>query len=305
LSSKRVLGVDVGGTSIKGGFVDETGAPSTPLGPRATRAGDGEAAVVGRIVDFVADLRRAAEPSVGAIGIGVPGIVDEGAGVAVHAVNLPFRNVSLARRLEEATGLPVTLGHDVRRAALGEGVYGAARGYSDYLFVSVGTGVGAAVVLGGRAYSGAHLAGGELGHMVVAPGGPKCACGRRGCIEAVASARAVEAAYRSAGGDPSVNATDLPGRIAARDDRARAVWAEAMDALALGLTNYVTLLDPQAIVVGGGLAAAGPTLVEGLTERVAAALLPFQTMPVIVLGELGRDAGWRGAAAAAWELVER
>jgi glucokinase len=305
LSSRRVLGVDVGGTSIKGGFVDETGAPSAPLAPRPTGAAYGEAAVVGRIAGFVADLRRAAEPGVGAIGIGVPGIVDESADVAVHAVNLPFRNVSLARRLEESTGLPVALGHDVRSAARGEAAYGAARGYSDYLFVSVGTGVGAAVVLDGRAYSGAHHAGGEFGHMVVAPGGAQCGCGKRGCIEAVASARSIEAAYRAAGGDPSVPATDLPGRIAAGDEGARAVWARALDALALGLTNYVTLLDPQAIVVGGGLASAGATLTDGLAERVESSLLPFQTMPVIALGELGRDAGWRGAAAAAWELVGR
>lgn len=295
-----VAGVDVGGTSIKGGLVAGSGETSEPVEPRPTGAASGEAEVVARIVDFVAAL-RGAQPGVAAVGVGVPGIVDEAAGVAVFAVNLPFRDVPLRRRLEDATGLPVVLGHDVRMAGLGEGAYGAARGQADYLFVSIGTGVGAAVVLDGTPYSGAHRAGGELGHMVVVPGGPRCACGRDGCIEALASGRALEARYRAAGGAAGVRATDLPAR--ADDELAQRVWAEGLDALALGLTNYVTLLDPNAIVVGGGVAAVGAPLLEGVTARLAASLLSFQTMPEVLPAELGSDAGWRGAAAAAWRRL--
>ncbi|MDQ3916129.1 MAG: ROK family protein [Actinomycetota bacterium] len=293
-----VAGVDVGGTTIKGGVVAANGATSEPVSPWRTASGDAQA-VAECIAEFVAELRHA-EPRVAAVGIGVPGIVDEARGVALYAVNVPLRDVALRDHVATETGLPVVLGHDVRMAARGEAAYGSARGYSDYLFVSIGTGVGAAVVIHGQPYAGAHHAGGELGHMVVMPGGPRCACGKRGCVEAVASGRALESRYRAAGGSADVLATDLP---AADDERARAVWNEGLDALALALANYVTLLDPQAIVVGGGLAAVGAPLLTGISTRLGSSLLPFQKMPAITAGALGADAGWRGAAAAAWDLL--
>lgn len=293
-----VAGVDVGGTTIKGGLVAAGGATSEPVPPWRTASEDAQP-VTERIAAFIAELRRA-EPRVAAVGIGVPGIVDEARGVALHAVNVPLRDAPLRDHVGSETGLPVVVGHDVRMAAVGEAAYGSARGYSDYLFVSIGTGVGAAVVVHGQPYAGAHHAGGELGHMVVAPGGPRCACGKRGCVEALASGRALESRYRAAGGAPDVRATDLP---AADDERARAVWNEGLDALTLALANYVTLLDPQAIVVGGGLAVAGAPLLVGISTRLRASLLPFQKMPAISAAMLGPDAGWRGAAAAAWDLL--
>ena len=181
----------------------------------------------------------------------------------------------------------MAVAHDVRAAALAEGELGAARGCRDWLLVTLGTGVGAAVVLGGRPYGGAHGAGGELGHLVVVPGGPECACGARGCVEALASASAIE---RRAG---------RPVREVIADDDP--VWREAIDALAAGLAAYAVVMDPERIVIGGGLAAAG----DALFGPLAAALeerMTFTSAPPIVAAALGGDAGCHGAALAAREL---
>ena len=182
----------------------------------------------------------------------------------------------------------MAVAHDVRAAALAEGELGAARDCRDWLLVTLGTGVGAAVVLGGRPYGGAHGAGGELGHLVVVPGGPECACGARGCVESIASAGAIE---RRAG---------RPVRevIADRDP----LWAEAIDALASGLAAYAVLMDPERIVIGGGLAAAGDALFEPLATALDERLT-FSEAPPLVPAALGAEAGCHGAAIAARELA--
>jgi glucokinase len=287
---------------MKGALVDEAGAPTTEPSSRPTNASAGADSVVATVLDFVDRFLPSdnGTQDVVAVGVGVPGIVDEREGIAVQAVNLGWRDVPLKRRIEDATGLPVVVGHDVRSAALGEQEFGAAQGLRDFLFVSIGTGVGAGVVLRGEAYAGSSFAGGEFGHMTIDTNGPVCACGRKGCIEAVASARAIERRYAArAGTDERVLATDIPGKIDAGDEIARAVWDEAVAALAVGILDYVTLLDPEAVVIGGGLASAGDRLLSPLTDAIDAGLLPFQRRRPVVLGALGGTAGWRGAAARA------
>jgi glucokinase len=303
--SRCVLGVDVGGTSMKGALVDEDGEPVADATSRSTNAGAGADEVVRGVLDFVGILLAArGDREVAAIGLGVPGIVDERRGVAVEAVNLGWRDVPLATHIADATGLPTVVGHDVRSAAVGERLYGAARGFEDFLLIAIGTGVGAGIVIDGRPYAGSSSSGGELGHMVVDVNGPPCPCGRIGCIEAIASARAIEKRYvELARGGRRARATDLPELIDAGDEIAAQVWDAAISALALGILNYVTLLDPEAIVVGGGLASAGDRLLVPLTDAVNAGLLAFQRRRPIVVGTLGTTAGWRGAAARAWHAV--
>lgn len=304
--ARCVLGIDLGGTSMKGAFVGEDGEPVTDQAKQLTNAAAGE--VAERLLAFVDQFLAPGVVDgreVVAIGVGVPGIVDESAGVGVLAVNLGWRDVPLKAGIEAATGLPTVVGHDVRSAAVGEQLYGAARGYSDFLFVSIGTGVGSAVVVNGEPYAGASYAGGEFGHMSVDARGPLCACGRRGCIEALASARAIERRYSERARDAAaVVATDVPVRIDAGDEAARRVWDDAIAALAAGILNYMTLLDPEAIVIGGGLAPAGDRLLVPLREAIDTGLSSFQSPRPVVLGALPGTAGWRGAAAQAWQLVE-
>jgi glucokinase len=231
-----------------------------------------------------------------AIGLVVPGVVDEAAGLAVFSANLGWRDLPLRDLLEERTGLPVAFGHDVRAGGLAEGALGAARGVRDFLFLALGTGVAGAAVLDGRPYAGGGYAG-EIGHVVVEPGGRECGCGARGCLETVASAGAIAARYGH-----GATAAQVAARCAAGDPDARRVWREAVDALAGALAMYVGALAPAAIVVGGGLAEAGDQLLAplgaALDER-----LTFQRRPRLCRAALGDQAGRLGAALLAWELA--
>jgi glucokinase len=203
--------------------------------------------------------------------------------------------------VEKALGVPAVLGHDVRAGALAEARLGAGRGVGRVWFVPVGTGVAAAYVRDGRTDPGAHGASGEIGHVVVRPGGPPCACGLRGCVETLASAAAVARRYRERTGE-ELDAAGVVARVTAGEQAAREVWTEAVDALADGLRIGVTLHDPDMIVIGGGLARAGAALLDPL----AAALrdrLTFQTMPALVPAALGDEAGCLGAALLARDLA--
>jgi glucokinase len=226
--------------------------------------------------------------------------VDEETGVALTSVNLEWKNVPLRRLLEERLGVPAVIGHDVRTASIAEGLLGAARGSENYLFVTLGTGVGAAVVLGGSPYMGVHGAAGEFGHMVVQPGGPPCGCGRQGCIETLASASAVVRRYRAMTRAPAdITTRDVAAQVIAGDAAAQRVWGEAIEALGIGIGNYVVLLDPERVVIGGGMADAGQMLFEPLITRLAKEV-PFQPVPSLLPAALGNDAGYLGAALKAW-----
>ncbi len=233
-----VIGIDVGGTMLKGAVCDRDAA--IVHGERRRTARDDVDALVDGIVAFADDLaaggrRRFGADGVAGVGLAVPGLVDETRGVALRAVNLPWRELALAQAVGARLGLPVALSHDVRAAAAAEAALGAGRGSDDFLFVAIGTGIGAAVVHGGRPFLGAHGRAGELGHVVVEPGGPPCACGARGCLEAIASAAAIERAYAAAGGGGGGGAVEGDGAsarevaaLARADDPAAAeVWRRA------------------------------------------------------------------------------
>ncbi len=219
----------------------------------------------------------------------------------IEAANLGWRDVRIGAVVQERVGVPVVVSHDVRAAALAEGRLGAARGYDDYLLLTLGTGVGAAVVLGGRPYTGRGGRGGELGHTTVDPEGPICGCGRRGCVESFASAGALARRYAERS-DENVDADEVVARALAGDRAAGVVWDDALDALALAIANYTTLLAPSLVVIGGGLAGAGADLFDPLVRRLGS-LVRFAEVPAVVPAALGPDAGWRGAAIAACQSV--
>ncbi|SER04608.1 glucokinase [Streptomyces sp. yr375] len=273
---------------------------------RATGRERGPDAVVAGILDFAADLRehgarRFGEPAAAA-GVAVPGIVDEANGVAVYAANLGWRDVPLRELLTVALGVPVALGHDVRTGGLAEGRIGAGRGADRFLFVALGTGIAGAIGVDGRVEAGAHGFAGEIGHIVVRPGGTLCPCGQRGCLERFASAAAVSEAWAAACGDPEADAADCAKAVASGDPNAVRVWQSAVDALADGLVTALTLLDPRTLIIGGGLAEAGETLFTPLRDAVRRRVT-FQKLPQIVPAALGDSAGCLGAGLLAWDLL--
>ncbi|MEV6106097.1 ROK family protein [Streptomyces sp. NPDC051940] len=303
---KHVIALDVGGTGMKAALV---GADGTLLyeARRDTGRDRGPDAVVAAILDFAEELaaegRRRFGEAPAAAGVAVPGIVDDAKGVAVFSANIGWRDVPFRALLgERLGGVPVALGHDLRTGGLAEGRIGAARGVDRYLFIALGTGIAAGIGIEGRIEPGAGGASGEIGHIIVRPGGIPCGCGQSGCLERYASASAVGLAWAEASGNPDATAADCARAVEAGDDRAVEVWQTAVGILADGLLTGITLLDPAAIVVGGGLAEAGDTLFVPLRKAVADRIA-FQNRPEIIPAELGDAAGCLGAGLLAWDLL--
>ncbi|UQA93628.1 ROK family protein [Streptomyces halobius] len=303
---RHVIALDVGGTGMKAALA---GADGNLLheARRPTGRERGPEAVVEAILGFAAELRELGRERFGtaaeAAGVAVPGIVDEAAGTAVYAANLGWRNVPMRALLSERLGgIPVALGHDVRTGGLAEGRIGAGADADRFLFVPLGTGIAGAIGINGRIEGGAHGSAGEIGHIVVRPGGRACGCGQRGCLETLASAAAVGRDWAAACGDPQATAADAAKAVESGDARALAVWQHAVDALADGLVTGLTLLDPRTLIIGGGLAEAGDTLFVPLREAVRRRVT-FQQLPSIVPAALGDAAGCLGAGLLAWDLL--
>ncbi|MFI7403652.1 ROK family protein [Streptomyces sp. NPDC049541] len=302
---RHVIALDVGGTGMKAALVAQDGALLHQT-RRATGRERGPEAVVEGILDFAAELsahgaEQFGEPA-SAAGVAVPGIVDADRGIASYAANLGWRDIPLRDLLADRLGIPVALGHDVRTGGLAEGRIGAGQGADRFLFVPLGTGIAGAIGIAGRVEAGAHGFAGEIGHIVVRPGGSPCPCGQRGCLERYASAAAVSEAWAQACGDPDADAADCAKAVASGDPNAVRVWQHAIDALADGLVTALTLLDPRTLIIGGGLAEAGDTLFTPLRKAVGRRVT-FQKLPTIVPAALGDTAGCLGAGLLAWDLL--
>ena len=284
---RGVVAVDVGGTTIKAGVLTDGGPAAMRRVP--TGVDDGPDAVVDRIVAITAEaVDRAAVDhiDVGAVGVVIPGIVDETAGIGRLAVNLGWRDVPLRERLVDRIGCAVIVGHDVRAAALAESRWGAAAGQSSALFVPIGTGIAAALVVAGEIMPGAAFQAGEIGQVPVGAG----------TLETMASGRSIAARYTAAAPPgTAVTAADVIRRAEQGDELAAAVWQQALAALADVLASAVAMLDPAVIVIGGGVSRAGAAVLDplraGLTSR-----LPWRRPPALTTARFGDGAGWVGAA---------
>jgi glucokinase len=285
----RALGVDVGGTDIKAALLDG----DAPLDFRTVPTPSTPAEIVDAIAGLAAELGEAH-----GIGLAVPGVVDEERGVAVWSENLNWSDVPFAALVRDRCGLPTVLGHDVRTGAIAESRAGAARGLDDVVYLSIGTGIAAGIVLGGRVHAGGGYAG-EIGHTPAAGHDEPCACGGRGCLEAIASAAAIARRYTARSGRPAAGAAEV---LEAGDADALAVWNEALDALADALAWIASVLAPEAVVIGGGLSRAGAALLDPLNERIPRRLT-FQRVPRLVPAALGERAGCIGAALLALDSV--
>ena len=300
MSDEVVIAVDVGGTMIKCALAhpDLSSVEAIRHTERhPTHAERGPEAVIGHILGIAEGLavRARADGLVPrALGLAVPGIVDDAKGLAAYSANLGWRDVPLRQLAADRLGLPAALGHDVRAGGLAEAALGAGRGASQLLCVPIGTGIAGAHVVAGTVATGAHGAACELGHIVVRPAGRLCGCGRRGCLEAEASASAVANRYSELTGRQA-SAADVAREAAAGDPAAVDVWQHTVDALADGLLTAVTLYDPELIVIGGGLAEAGDDLLNPLRDAIDVRR-SFEQLPALARAALGDQAGCLGAA---------
>ncbi|MDJ0376207.1 ROK family protein [Cryobacterium sp. PH31-L1] len=299
-----VFAFDIGGTDIKAALIDDTGRLVGLRRKSTIVSNDGTAdAVLGQVQQLAASLTRdfpGVTPQ--AVGLIAPGIIDDAEGIVHRAVNLNWTEVAVRQLAGAALGLPATFSHDARAAGAAEFELGAARGYDDVVVIVIGTGLSCSLFLGGRPHSAGGFAG-ELGHSIVDPVGLPCACGASGCLETLASAGAIARRYGLATGTPPAGARAVLAFAEAGDPIARRVWKDALDALALTICQLAAVLAPETIMIGGGLAQAGPALFEPLRQRVAARL-SFHRHPLLVPAVLGENAGLLGAALKARALLK-
>ena len=292
-----VAAVDLGGTRTKAALVDrDLGVVVRDVEPTPRDL----AGTIGAAVASVVSRLAASEPGMRVVGCGVvvPGVVDETTGVGVVSVNHDWRDLPIRSRVVEAVGVPTVVGHDVRAGLVAEARIGAAAGARHALFLPVGTGIAAALMVDGHVLGGDGWAG-ELGHVSIDPEGPRCPCGGTGCLEVVASAAAVGREYAARTGE-LVDARVVAQRVVQGDAVAVAVWDRAVSALARAIVATVTLTGIDLVLVGGGLAQSGETLLAPLRERVEA-LRTFQRPARIVPPALADWAGCLGAACLAWD----
>jgi glucokinase len=312
-----IVGVDLGGTNIVVGAVTEDGRGLYGLASRPTPVTDGPDGVIARISEMVGDTVTAAK-AVGAtavlgVGVGAPGPLDTARGVVHVAPNLGWRNVPLRDRVAALTGLSAALENDANCAVFGEWWMGAAQGAKIVVGITIGTGVGGGIVIDGKLYHGASDAAGEIGHTTIDSTGRRCKCGNYGCLEAYASGPAI--ASRAVEGMESGEVSDIPRLVGGDLSKvtAQTVYeaAHAGDAFALevvkdtarflgtGVANLVNVLNPEVVVVCGGVTLAGDRLLEPLRAEVKRrAFKPAADACRIVLGTLTGTAGVYGAAAA-------
>ncbi len=310
-----IVSVDLGGTKIAAALVRTTGEilsqKSTP-----TLAEEGVAPVIGRLlaaVDSIIGNADLSHLSISGIAVAAAGVIDTENGTVTHSPNLPgWCEVPLKKSIEEALGLPTFLINDASAAALGEHRFGAGKGVSHLVYVTVSTGIGGGLILGGRLYTGASGSAGEVGHMVIDANGPRCSCGNVGCLEVLASGTALAREAQKliqqgastkiaelANGEPSNVTAKLVADAARQGDAlAREIISQAATYLGMGLANLVNIFNPEMIVVGGGVAKIGDMLLD-TARRVAierAFRLPAQRVQ-IVPSRLSDNAAILGAVA--------
>jgi glucokinase len=317
VSAGEIIGVDLGGTKMLLGVL---GSGSEVLWESCEAStGQGEDELVELLVREIGEA-RSARSGIAAVGLGIPATIDHDRGVAVSAVNLPLENVPIRDLVAERTDLPVFVDNDANVAALAEHLYGAARGADNAVMLTIGTGIGGGLILGGEIYRGTTGAGAELGHMPIEIDGPACQgnCPGHGCLETLASGTAIgregrEAAEREPGsalGKMQAEGRQIDGKAVteaalAGDPTARAVFDLVGFRLGIALTGLANVFEPAVIVIGGGVIAAGDLLLEPARRELRARALPPMNGTPVVAAELGEDAGMIGAAAMARIELER
>ena len=311
---KYAIGIDLGGTSVKYALIDNEGVFHFQ-GKLPSKADVSAEAVIGQLVTACKEAMASALQlgvAVEGIGIGTPGIVDETNRIVLGgAENIKgWENLNLADRIEAETGLPVQMGNDANLMGLGETMYGAGQGAQNVVFLTVGTGIGGAVVIGGKLFNGFANRGTELGHVPLIANGEPCACGSVGCLEHYASTSALVRRFskRAAEAGISFPGEEINGELIVRlykegDKLATECLNEHCDFLGHGIAGFINIFSPQRIVIGGGLSEAGDFYIRKVSEqahRYAIADCAVNTQ--IMAASLGNKAGSIGAASLVFSL---
>lgn len=305
-----MIGVDIGGTKISAALLSLNGKFELQE-TWPTHAETGSEGVFQQLVAIIRYLLSQAGTETSAIkiiGIACAGLIDARSGIILTSPNLPWTSFPLRQRVEVEIGIPVFVMNDANAAALGEHVYGVGKGMNDLIYITVSTGIGGGLILGGRLYAGFQGLGGEVGHMTIEPGGPLCTCGNRGCWEALSSgwAMAREARYGLAQGIPSplgeigktITAEDVYKAAMEGDGLAQSVIQRAAHYLGVGLANLVNLFNPQLIIIGGGVAKMGQLLLSPAeAEMKQRAFAPSVASVRLCPASLGARAGLYGLLA--------
>ncbi|MGN1317471.1 MAG: ROK family protein [Lachnospirales bacterium] len=306
------LGIDVGGTNISAGIVDEKGKLLAKV-TTPTMNGRNSDDILDDMASLCFRLCQEQEidmEDVNSIGIGLPGSMDKKKGILKYANNLNFINVNVIKEMKSRTGLPIFIENDANCAALGENTCGASKGQKDVIYVTLGTGVGAGIILGGKLFDGHFGNGGEAGHMVIVAEGEECSCGRKGCWEAYASASALRREGRIAAAKyPNCEIYNLvDGNIKLIDAKTVFDAAEKGDKIAegildmyvkyvaIGLVNLVNIFQPESIVIGGGICAQGDRVIKPVEKILNERVYGGELKTKLSVATLGNDAGIVGAA---------
>ena len=313
MANKYYIGIDLGGTFIKGGIVNENGeiliSDKTPT--EVEKGDKGVAANIARLAKDLLSKQGIDLSEVEGLGIGSPGMIDSAEGNVVYANNLGWENFRICDELSRLLGgIKVKIGNDANVAALGEVKFGAARNYNSAIMITLGTGVGGGIVIDGKLVEGNKGAGAELGHIVIVKGGEQCSCGRRGCFEAYSSATAlIRDTKRAMESHPDSKMWEI-GTTSAVDGKtvfdyapadtyAKEVLDSYIEHLACGLVNYANIFRPEVILLGGGVCAQGDNLIKPLQKIFDQEIYAGDKGPrvPILVAELENRAGLLGAAA--------
>ena len=283
-----VIGIDAGGTEIKAGLL--SGAKILEKRRYFTERENGPEHAVAQVL-LAAKEMRDEYPEAKAIGLVVPGIVDAVSGIAEFSENIGWRNVEFKNILENAIGLPVGFGHDVRAGGKAEAIYGSGIGYKNSFYISIGTGISGAMVIDGVLNENPYS--GEIGHFDVNTG-ISCPCGSSGCLETIATAPSIVRNYNKNSLTSLSNARQVLDLVKMGDPIALEAWSHAVDAVAISLAAYVTILAPEVIIFGGGVSRAGDFLLNPIREHFDKKLI-MQKAPILVMAKFGDEAGMIGA----------
>ncbi len=283
-----VIALDAGGTHIKAGIF--LNGQITDESTFDTERDQGPDHAVQQILS-AAETMHKRHPHSSAVGLVVPGVVDALNGIAVYSENILWHDVNFVKLLHDRTGLNAVLNHDVRAGGLAEAHYGSGVGVKDFFFMALGTGIAGAIYANGELYENRFA--GEIGHLNV-NSGYECACGLTGCLESNATSPSIARIYREFSGEKVAGAKEVIAKFQAGDECAIAAWNIAVDAIALALGAYTTIMAPSLIILGGGVSHAGDLLRIPVQEKLST-LLTFHPVPKILITNLGANAGMIGA----------
>ena len=308
---KYYVGIDLGGTFIKGGIVDDLGniVYSTKVATESEKGQDGVAENIAKLVDLLLEGTGLCVDDVEGIGMGVPGMIDSENGVVIMSNNLKWYDFHIAEKVKELTGLNVKIANDANVATLGEAKFGAAKNKKNVIMLTLGTGVGGGIIANGELIEGNLSVGAELGHAVIIKGGEPCTCGRSGCLEAYASATAlIRETKKAMQNEPDSlmwnvgSLDDVDGKTAFEykdtDKTAAEVVRNYIENLAAGITNYANIFRPEVVLLGGGVCAEGDNLIKPIQEIVDRETFAGSAGPKVevLVATLGNRAGTLGAA---------